>query len=498
MIKYLCLPITLLLSSCVGPDYQRPDFPVPKKWKNDLGAQSQGRHGNQGSQAVDAAWWQKFNDPQLNALIDEAVESNLDYAVALARIREARANYSEVESNLFPTFNGVGSAGRSFTGANVPRTSISLGSGGSSGSGQQLGNRTLYKAGFDASWELDFFGAIVRGEESAKALLESVEENANAVLVSLIAEVAQNYILLRNGQKQLEIREDIAKLAQENRKLQESLEKTGLVDQISTSTAKSALEQALAEIPPLQATIKAAVHRIGVLLGKDPGALYGRLLKKGQGIPYMNEAVIAGIPSEVLRRRPDIMAAERLLASATAQIGVSIAGLFPHFQLTGSYLFERNQPRNMFSPASQLWNYALNFSVPIFDFGKIQAQIEAKYAQKDEAFLLYKKSILTAFEEVENGLINYAKETQRFQNLKQKWKIEAQIRHLTELRQKAGIGNYMDVIQARITELNAQVLSEQSKATVSLDLVVLNKALGGGWNTSEEKYPVNSKPSTCS
>ena len=199
-----------------------------------------------------------------------------------------------------------------------------------------------------------------------------------------------------------------------------------------------------------------------------------------------------------LTMKQPLMAAERLLASATAQIGVSIAGLFPHFQLTGSYLFERNQPRNMFSPASQLWNYALNFSVPIFDFGKIQAQIEAKYAQKDEAFLLYKKSILTAFEEVENGLINYAKETQRFQNLKQKWKIEAQIRHLTELRQKAGIGNYMDVIQARITELNAQVLSEQSKATVSLDLVVLNKALGGGWNTSEEKYPVNSKPSTCS
>lgn len=471
---YLFL-LLLLLTSCVGPDYERPVVAVPSTWKNHLPTGP-----SQNQKMVDTTWWQNFHDPQLEELIEEAVASNLDYRAALARIQEARANLAGVEANLFPTISGTGSASRTYTGPGVPRSSLasSPSPSGTTTSSQQ----TLYKAGFDASWELDLFGAVRRGEESALAILESVIEDSRATLLSLFAEVAQNYINLRNFQHQVEVAQEIVSLWQDNFNLQSQLERTGLASQAALAAAQSSLDQAQAVLPSLESNIKATLHRLGVLLGKNPTTLYARLLKPGK-IPESSEAVIAGLPSELVHRRPDIQMNERLLASATAQIGVSMASLFPQFQLTGSFNFERNQPSRLFMPSNQYWQYGLAFSIPIFDFGKIRAQIEAKYAQKEEALLAYQKSILTALEEVENGLVNFANESIRYHRVHDQVVAQEQAYHLVRSRYKAGLNNYGDVIQAKIAFLNAKLASIQSRATVSLNLVALYKALGGGWET---------------
>lgn len=460
--------LLFFLSGCVGPDYTRPHIAVPTTWKN------QGNMSSQDSQAVNTAWWHHFHDPVLEGLIQEASQNNLDYQTACARIREARANLSGVEAAFFPTLNGVGSATRSFSGTGVPK-----GAGASAPSGTQ---QSLYTAGFDATWEIDIFGGVRRGQESAVAALQSVVESAHSVFLSLAAEIAQNYINFRNYQQQIQVLKEIASLWQENLNLESKLENAGLNSHITTSTAQSSLDQALAAIPPLEANIKASLHRLGVLLGKNPGALYDELLQTTGDIPQTSEAVIAGLPSDLITRRPDVRANERALASATAQIGVAEASLFPHFQLTGSFEFDQNNTTKLFRASSQFWMYGLNFSVPIFDFCKIRAQIDAKYAQRDEAFLTYKQSILIALEEVENGLVRYATESNRYHQLLNQVKAQEQASSLTTSRYEAGLANYLDVIQAKITLLTIKMTEMQSKANVSLNLVSLYKALGGGWS----------------
>ena len=479
---YLFLPLLLLLGSCVGPDYKRPDIPVPPEWKN------QPTQTATAEQNIDISWWHNFHDPQLDNLIEEASKANLDYLTALARIREARAHFSGVEANLFPTISGVGSASQAFFGShfqkNAPSSaSPSPSSSSSTPNSSQSSKQNVYMVGFDATWELDFFGAVQRSEESALATLESAVESARATLLSLIAEIAQNYINLRNFQHQLEAVQAIADLWRENLTLQSDLEKTGLTSQMTTATAQSSLDRARAAIPPLEANMKAAIHRLGVLLGKDPGALYDQLLLRRGSIPQTSEAVIAGLPSELICRRPDIRVSERLLASTTAQIGVSIASLFPQFQLTGNLDYQRGHLPHLLRSSSQFWQYGLNFSVPIFDFGQIRAQIDAKYAQKDEALLAYQKSILTAFEDVENGLVNYANESHRYDQLQGQVAAQERFYRLTSSRYQAGLNSYLDVLQAKILLLNTKITAIQSQATVSLNLVALYKALGGGWET---------------
>ncbi|MBX9805860.1 MAG: efflux transporter outer membrane subunit [Alphaproteobacteria bacterium] len=480
---YFILPL-LLLGSCVGPDYERPNIPMPKAWKNQA-------QPVPSQQIIETAWWQNFQDCTLEQLVDEASKSNLDYMSALARVREARANLSGVEALLFPTINGIGEASRSYSGKNVPRNP----SAGSSSS--QIGNAStaqqkVYMLGFDATWELDFFGAIRRGEESALASFESVIDLSRDTLLTLVAEIARNYITLRSDQQQLEDAQAIVDLWTDNLSLITKLEKSGLNSKITTEAAISSRDQALAAIPTLEGNIKASIHRLSVLLGKDPTALYDRLQSKGR-IPHTPDTVIAGLPSDLIQRRPDIRSAERLLAASTADIGVAIAALFPHFQLTGNYLFERNKPSRIFTPQSQFWQYALNFSVPIFDFGKIQAGIDARYAQKDEACLTYQKAILTAFEEVENGLVNFAKESNRFKQLKAQADAQERAYKLTNSRYKGGLNSYLDVIIAKIALLNTKITSTISQATVSLNLIALYKALGGGW----EVYEPAKEKSSC-
>lgn len=472
---YLILPL-VFLASCVGPDYERPNIPLPKAWKNQT---------PQGSsqQIIESAWWHNFQDATLEQLVDEASKSNLDYLTSLARVREARANLSGVEALLFPTISGIGEASRSFSGAYVPRNNSAGASTAQSGNANST-QQKVYMLGFDATWELDFFGAIRRGEESALATYESVVNLSRDTLLTLVAEIARNYITLRSDQQQLQYAQEIVHLWRDNLSLITKLESSGLNSQITTEAAISSRDQALAAIPPLEANIKASIHRLGVLLGKDPAALYDRLQTKGK-IPHTSDTVIAGLPSDLIHRRPDIRSAERLLAASTADIGVAIAALFPQFQLTGNYLFERNKPSRIFTPQSQFWQYALNFSVPIFDFGKIQSVIDARYAQKDDASLTYQKTILTAFEEVENGLVSFAKESNRYHQLKAQADAQERAYKLTHSRYKGGLNSYLDVLIAKIALLNTRMTAITSQATVSLNLIALYKALGGGWEIYE-------------
>lgn len=493
MRKFISLPFSFLLASCVGPDYERPHTPIPSTWKNSISPVTGQK------KTAEVIWWRNFHDIQLEKLIEDAAKNNLDYRIALARIREARANYSGVVANLFPTLSGVGSAGQSYAGSKVQRNSNTFisPSGTNTSNNSQSTNSSQYIAGFDATWELDFFGGAKRAEESALATFESVEEDARAILLTLLAEVAQNYINLRSAQQQRDVVREIVALWTENLKLQAGLEKTGLNSQLTTLAAQSALDQASALLQPLEATIKITLHHLSVLLGKDPTALYPQLLTGGV-IPFSSEKVIAGLPFELITRRPDIRTSEKLLISANAQIGAAKAALLPQFQLTGNYGFQRSQPRHLLNSSSNFWQYGLSFTIPIFDFGKIQAQIDAKYAQKDEALFSYQKSILTALEEVENGFVSYATESKRYDQLQEQVGSLNRIHKLTLHRYKSGLNNYLDVIQAKISALNAKQVALQSQATVSINLVSLYKGLGGGWEVVEDaKEASHSSSNTC-
>ena len=460
----------LILSCSAGPDYQTPAPVVPAAWL-------EGRTDGMDFQPAELArWWTEFNDPLLNSLIERAAKSNLDLYVAKARVREARAVLGATGADLWPMVDVGGAYSRNRTSENA----FAVGSLAPQGGGKLEQN--LFRTGFDSSWEVDVFGGTRRRVEAAEAILDASVEEWRGVLVTLLGDVAKNYIELRGLQRRLAVAQANRSAQQETARLTKVRFDAGLASDLDVVQAEGLARQSTAQIPALESALKQTAYRLDVLLGGQPGMLWQELARQAS-IPALPPTAHVGLPAELLRRRPDIRRAERQLAAATAQIGAATADFYPKFSLTGAFGFQSISAADWISGGSRFWSIGPTISWPIFDAGKIRANLEIRNAQQDQALRYYEKSVLTALGEVESALVNYANEQARYRAL---FEAAAAHRRAVELANELyrhGLVSFLNVLDAERTLNASENDLAQSETNMASNLVALYKALGGGWDT---------------
>ncbi|MFI3184603.1 MAG: efflux transporter outer membrane subunit [Methylococcaceae bacterium] len=477
------LYLMLLLSGCsaVGPDYQAPKIPLPLQWSESTAdTRSHTEHGNED-------WWKSFNDPLLDKLISEAISSNLDFKLALERIKDARVLRSATIAAGLPSLTAKTNLSRRLNNSSSPasQTGAAGSALGGSGFGSQLIN--IFSLGFDAQWELDLFGGIRRAVEAADATIDSEVENSRDVLVTLLGDVARNYIELRANQQLVAISRENLLAQQDTLALTKSRQQTGLASMLEVSQAQAQTATTEAQLPNYEAAVQQAIHALGVLLGKAPGALAARLETQGL-VPNVAAKVITTLPSELLQRRPDIRRAERRLALANASIGIATAELYPKINLA-AFIGLQNTTITDFTPIGKSWSAASSITMPIFNWGKLNANINSKKAQFEQAFLTYQATVLSAFKEVEDTLIAYSKEQQRHQALEKAVTANQLAVQLADERYQKGLTSFLDVLESQKALYQAQSQSVASESALSSNRVALYKALGGGWQTDDIDYP---------
>jgi NodT family efflux transporter outer membrane factor (OMF) lipoprotein len=424
-------------------------------------------------------WWSVFRDPVLDSLVEEAVRSNLDVKLARARIREARAQRGIVAADYFPNVDVSGSYTRFRRSENVSGTPVT-GTGETESTGGSSGSRDLFVAGFDAGWEIDIFGGIRRSVEAADATVAASEENHRDVLVTLLAEVARNYLEVRGNQRRISIAQANIEVQQKTLELTRGRFEAGLGSRLEIAQAEAQLTTTQSQIPRLETSVKQAIHRLSVLLGQQPTALASRL-EEGDAIPPAPPEVPVGLPSDLLRRRPDVRQAEWELAAATARIGVATADLFPKFYLTGLAGLRSAEAGDFFDGGSRFWSIGPVIQWPVFDAGRIRANIEVQNARQEQALVVYENTVLQSLEEVENALVAYSKEQMVRRSLIQAVDANNRAMEISSELFSKGLVDFLNVLQAQGALSLSQDLLVQSDQRISTSLVSLFKALGGGW-----------------
>ena len=451
----------------VGPNYEKPDIPVPGAWQ-------EAQQGGLDSRSSDLTrWWSAFNDPLLDSMVERAVRSNLDLRVAEARIREARAARAVTAAGAWPTIDTSASYARNRTSANAFAVSAPSAAGNL--------ERDLYKTGFDASWEIDVFGGVRRSVEAADANIDVSIENRRATLVTLLGDVAKNYIDLRGFQRRLEVARANLKAQQETLEINRVRFDAGLVSDLDVAQAETLVNATAAQLPPFESSLKQSAYSLDVLLGLEPGALWGELSNDAP-IPKLPPEVLVGLPSELLRRRPDIRRAERQLAAATAEVGVATADLFPKFSLTGVFNLQSVSASDWFTGRSRFYNVGPTIRWPLFDAGRIRANIEVRNAQQEQALRQYEKAILTGLEDVEKALVSYVNEQTRNRSLIEA--VAANVRAVQMVNElyNRGLVDFLNVLITQRSLYATESDLAESNALMASNLVVLYKALGGGWD----------------
>jgi NodT family efflux transporter outer membrane factor (OMF) lipoprotein len=500
---FLSVGVGLVIGGCtVGPDYSQPRTDVVDEW-GELGlsgATTQPSVVTPKAPPV-LAWWTTFQDPLLNSLIDQAVRSNLDLRRAQARVLEARAQRRVIAADAWPDVNVNGSytfQRNSFGGIPLggAGSGTSGGGGGSFGGGGVGGQEfDLFNVGFDSTWEIDVFGRVRRNVEAANADIEAAVEDRRDVLVSLLAEVARNYTELRSFQRQLEIARANLEAQTHTLELTRTLLLGGRATDLDVARAEAQVSRTAATIPTLEASARQSVHRLGVLLGREPMALSSELASQTP-IPKPPPEVPMGVPSELLRRRPDVRRAERQLAAATARIGVATADLFPRFSLTGSLGLQSGEFKSLADYSSRFYSIGPSVSWPVFDAGRIRANIEVQNAREEQAVAGYESAVLVALRDVEDALIAYAKEQARRKTLADAAASNRRAVNLANDLFQAGRTDFLSVLQAQRDLFESDDALVQSDRAVTANLIALYKALGGGWQVSETpngQEPVSSR-----
>jgi multidrug efflux system outer membrane protein len=462
-----CLLMVILTTSyagcaSVGPDYKRPEVPVYENWHTRAGDNPAARNLNQESLAE---WWTTFSDGKLTRLIERALKGNLDLKQAQAQIREARARRGIAESGFLPSLNGSSSATWTRTTSN----------------GRTSTESKLYSANFDASWELDIFGAVRRSVEAAQGDLQASEESLRNVLVSLLSEVALNYFDVRTFQDRINVAESNLQSQAETYQLTQWRYQAGLTDELAVQQARYNLENTRSQIPVLRTGLDAAMNRIAVLLGEQPGAVHAEL-EHPEPIPVPPLQVAVGVPADLLRRRPDVRQAERELAAQTARIGVATADLYPKLTLSGSIGLETLSLKNLSSGTVALsGGPAITWA--IFKGGAIRQNIKLQSALQEEALVHYESVVLGALEEVENALRAYIETQERRESLSDATQAAQKAAELAQQKYQAGLTDFTSVLDAQRSLLSLQEQFTISNGNVSANLVRIYKALGGGWTS---------------
>lgn len=446
------------LSGCVtvGPDYRAPETAVPAQWSTPAA-------GTQDAATL-AQWWRQFEDPTLDGLVADALAANVDLAIARAQLREARAQRRLAGAQLGPSLGVSASASRG-------RSSEETGTGSTS---------ELYSAGFDASWEPDIFGGLRRGVEAADADLDASRESLRDTQVSLIAELALNYVDLRTAERRLALAHASVAALTDSFELTRWRLQAGLVSELDAAQARTQLESARAAVPTLRTTIAQAQNRLAVLLGRTPGELRERLASTAT-IPQASGDIAAGIPAEVLRQRPDVRRAERQLAAQTARLGQAQAARYPSFSLSGSLGVQALALDRLGSGNAATHSLLAGITAPIFDAGRIRAAIDVEDAQLEQARLSYQSSVLAALEDVENALVALANTAQRRNLLEQATVSARDALQIAEQRYASGLIDFLSVLDSQRTLLDLEDQLAGSSGDVTGSQIQLYKALGGGW-----------------
>lgn len=455
-----------LITGCrVGPNYEKPKIKAPEKFECNLSNIETEVSGDL------SKWWKNLNDPLLDSIIDEVIQGNLDIKVAGDRIEQAQAYRGIISGSDKPKINVQSSA---------TRESFSL----HSLFGPFLPNRIEndFIGGLGARWELDLFGRNARSLEAADAGIEAAAENKSAIMVLMSAQVAREYIYLRQLQNQISVTKSNIQIQEDTIQIVQQRFDAGLVNELIVQQAKAQLEATKSTLPSLDTAMHRSIHRIGILAGKEPRALENQLIAE-VNIPATQPVIPIGLPSELLMRRPDVRRAERTLASATANIGVATADLFPRFSLTGSLGLESTKSGYLTKfNDSQYWTLGTGVSWPIIDFGSIRSNIKLQNAKQKEAMDIYIKSTLGAFEDVENALIAYGNEQQRLGFLEAETSASQRTLDLAKDRYRQGLVDFLNVLDAQRQLYKAQDSLTVSKGQLAIDLVILYESLGGGWD----------------
>ncbi|GGX87708.1 multidrug efflux outer membrane protein OprN [Litchfieldella qijiaojingensis] len=468
MRKLLPIALSLLLTACaVGPDYQSPELPEPQSLvRADTSLYA--------TEPVEAEFWQRFDDPLLTQLVEETLATNHDLRIALARYDRSRALLRESRQNLTPDITAeAGVANQRLSADQMPGVS------------RAERDADSFDAGILAFWELDVFGRVRRSVEAQRAESEATAADLRAVQVVVVAELVDSYFQLRGLQEQLRVARANADNQRESLELVDARLAAGRGIEFDSVRARAQLETTLSRIPALEGEIAALTHRIAVLSGKEPGALVA-VLEAPAPLPALPDRVATGLPGELLRRRPDIAAAERRLEVASARIGVATADLYPRFTLGGLLGTQAANTDDLFSRDSETRLIALGIDWSFLDIGRVRARMAAADADAEANLARYEQAILLALEETETALARYAQARREREHLQDAAEASAEAARQARQRFEVGVVDFLEVIDAERSRLEIEDSLARSHTRTATALVGLYKALAGGW----EEMPV--------
>jgi NodT family efflux transporter outer membrane factor (OMF) lipoprotein len=455
----------------VGPDYRRPDAVTPPAWGELAPAAPPAGRSDAVADGITTAWWTAFDDQLLTSLIVRTVRSNLALQQAEARVREARALRRIAAADLWPQVDASGSYARERTSKNGP-------SAGAPGK-----TFDLFQAGFDANWEVDVFGGNRRAVEAAEASVEAAENDRNAVLVSLMAEVGLEYVTYRSLQQRIALTNGNLAAQQATLDLTRRLFDAGLAPELDVQRAAAQVATTASTIPLLEQQAAQAMHVLGVLVGQPPMTLQPELAAVGP-IPRPPVQVAVGLPSELLLRRPDVARSERQLAAQTAEIGVATRDLFPRFFISGAASLQSVRGSDFFDWQSRLLSLGPSVSWPIFEGGRIRANIALQTATQHELLAAYEGVVLQAFQDVEDALVGFSHEQATRAQLEDAVRANERAADLARKAYAQGLTDFLTVLVAEQSVFTSQDSLAQTERDVALQLVALYKAVGGGWDAA--------------
>lgn len=460
--------LAAFLAGCVrpvGPDYEEPEIVTADQWHQALVA------GFDEGEADFQTWWKGFNDPQLDSLIERAGQGNLDVRLASARIAEARALLGIAAGERYPDVDGVGGAQRGrVSGGVLP--------------GPQPSINNFTNVGVEASWEFDLWGRVKRSVESASANYAASVENYRDVQVIMYADIGSNYVQLRKLQERLEFARSNVKTQQDTLKIVQARYKAELAPALDLRQAELNLATTEASIPELERSIIQTVNRLNVLLGLQPGELYDELLVSGL-IPPPPETLVVGIPADLTRRRPDIRRAERNLAAQTAAVGVATAGLYPNFFLAGNFGYS-TVGGSLLESRNESWSVGSFFSWNLFDGGRVRNAIRVEEARTEQLLAIYEQTVLRSLQDVEDSLVAFAKERNREESLQRAVTASVEAVRLVGELYKRGLTDFQNVLDTQRSLFIQQDRLAESRGDVTLNLISVYRAVGGGWSIEEE------------
>jgi len=465
MRKLTAIALALALAGCfkVGPDYQKPEVATPKQWRF---------ADHEARATANTKWWEQLGDPALNRLVDRALLGNLDMKIAVANVEKFVGLYGTTRSNLFPQISGFGEYSRR-------QSSGQLASQGN------LGGREydFARLGAQMNWELDIWGALRRANEASFAEILEQEAIRRGVVLTLVSDIAQAYVQLRTFDRDLEITKEVVETLREDLRIRKLRFKEGYTSELEVQQAESELQRRSAQIPVYEQNIAQTEHALSVLLGKNPGPIERGLPLDGIKLP----AVPAGLPSDLLARRPDIQLAEQTLIAANARIGVARGQYFPKIALTGDVGQLGTQMGTLFTPGANFWSIGSTMLTPIFTAGKIAGQVQAAEATQKAALANYQKSIISAFREFEDALVSNSKTQEQKEKEAQRVAAVQKYFDLSRIRYDEGYTDYITVLDAVRQLFDAQVELVQAQNANLVATINLYRAMGGGWIVQAEE-----------